>query len=216
MSTRSRLSSLRTTSFVVALAASPFVLSRFAVAEQAVAPKTGAGVVTERASAAVVAPPSAPLSATAPASASASASSGPPPRPRLSAAMLAESLSGERTGAPRFSSWSKLPKLDTDAGAHPSCYVQLVREWLHVHCDRGDLIDITQLVGDGAGVALSVSGEELDKVGDAVLPLRRGHDVVLTFTAASFGRYSSGLPESVATLWVLWPASRARPTVRLE
>ena len=202
---------------VVAMAALPAALSRFAVAEHAVAPSLPVSVATEGAERATSAQASASASLSSLASASASASaSGPPPRPRLTATLLAESLSGEASRPPRFSSWQRLAKLDTEAGPHPSCYVQIAREWLHVHCDRGDLIDIAQVVGDGAGVALSVTGEDFDKVGDAVVPLRRGRDLVITFTSAQFGRYSSGLPECAATLWVLWPEAEARPTVRLE
>jgi hypothetical protein len=38
---------------------------------------------------------------------------------------------------------------------------------------------------------------------------------VVSVTAASFGRYSSGLPESAALLWVLWDDAPS-PTVRVE
>lgn len=150
------------------------------------------------------------------ASVSASVSASPPPLPLVTDVLGAQGLPAEGTPAPSPATWKSAPLLALEPRGNPWCTAQLVRDWLRVRCDRGDIIDITQLVGDARGVALSVAGPELERTGEAIVQLRPGHDVALTFTAASFGRYSSGLPESVGLLWVLWPAHASRPVVRLE
>lgn len=160
------------------------------------------------------APPSAAGSLSASTSASASAS-GPPPLPALDA-RIAAGIPDTTSPAPAFSSWKTADKLAPEPRkAFSECDVQLQREWLHVRC-RGSMVDVALLSGDAKGVALALVGEEFMQEADAVLPLRRGKSYVVSFTSAEFGRYGSGLPDTAALLWVLWPESQALPTVRLE
>ena len=152
------------------------------------------------------------LSASTSASASAS---GPPPLPALDA-RIAAGIPDTTSPAPAFSSWKTADKLAPEPRkAFSECDVQLQREWLHVRC-RGSMVDVALVSGDAKGVALALVGEEFMQEADAVLPLRRGKSYVVSFTSAEFGRYGSGLPDTAALLWVLWPESQALPTVRLE
>jgi hypothetical protein len=153
-------------------------------------------------------PPDAP-SASAGASTSAAAPTRPP-LPRLSGKLA--SLPDKPTPAP--TSWKGAEPLALDAG-NGDCEIHLVREWLHASCGSGNVIDVSLLSGESSGVSLSMPGEEFNVRGDIVLPLRKGRSYVVSVTAASFGRYSSGLPESAALLWVLWDDAPS-PTVRVE
>lgn len=148
-------------------------------------------------------------------SASSSAfASGPPaipPLPRLSAKLA--SLPEKPTPAP--TTWKGAEALAADGG-NAGCDVHLVREWLHATCGGGDVIDVSLLSGDANGVSLSMPGEEFNIRGELVVPLRKGKSYIVSVTSAAFGKYSSGLPESAALVWVLWDEGATMPVIRFE
>jgi hypothetical protein len=116
---------------------------------------------------------------------------------------------------PPMNAWESAEQLEVEPYTG-SCKVQLIREWLHVNCGEGNVIDVSLLSGEPAGVALNLNGDDFMKNGDIVLPLRRGRSYVVSVTSLQIGRYSSGLPESSGLLWVSWRPEEDSPTIRLE
>jgi hypothetical protein len=156
--------------------------------------------------------PSASAEATS-ASASVSASATPKKLRTLEEHLARDPGTTTPTPAPPSSAWATAAKLFVEPGN--VCEVQRIREWLRVHCVRGDVEDVSLLSGDPTGVALAVTGAAATDA-DIVLPLRKGRSFVVAVTSLTLGKYSSGLPEQAALLWVLWPDADAAPTVRVE
>jgi hypothetical protein len=172
---------------------------------------------------------SAPASATSPApggspagsgasaaSASSSAAPKPPQDPTLTERLVAEPLPDKPSRMPTMKEWKDARPLHLEPGQSSGCSAHLIREWVHLHCGLGSDVDVSLLAGDPKDVALNLVGEEFSSDGDAVLPLRRGRSYVVSMTSLQMGRYSSGLPETAALLWVSWPEDSELPRMRLE
>lgn len=125
-----------------------------------------------------------------------------------------EQLPDKPSPMPPMKAWESAPELHLEPFGF-ACSGHLLREWLHVRCGSG-AVEVSLLAGDSKDVSLNLVGEDFARDGDIVLPLRRGRSHVVSITSVELGRYSSGLPNTTALLWVSWPEGEASPTIRLE
>jgi hypothetical protein len=192
---------------LLALAVVPASLSLRATAQTSL--PSGSSIPTPATSAASSAAPAA--LAAPPAFLSASGAAKPS---RASERSALEQLPDQPSPMPPMKAWESAPELHLEPFAS-ACSGHLLREWLHVRCGSG-AVDVSLLAGDSKDVSLNLVGEDFARDGDIVLPLRRGRSHVVSITSVELGRYSSGLPNTTALLWVSWPEGEASPTIRLE